>query len=684
MFIIDRLGWENIGRFVEPQTIELSSLGNLVQIDGINKNTGGGSGAAKSTIFHAWDYLLGFNKIPAGKLQSRLTKNGISVWAEGSLDGKPIKISRSKAKGLSIEGAGLDMSGNSKLAEENLDIILAMPRELFRKICHKRQKEGGFFLSFTPKETNEFLMDCLNLSHLKSKAEIIDKKLKTLLLEKETADKALISNTEGLTATQSAVKGVGTPPAQEVHPDVVERLKTASNLSEMALTTLMSAQRLQTEELNKIRPDLSITMYSKADYEQYNVQLQEIRDVIQKAGMVEIERMNRAKQELAALNLKKSSLQHQCVIGLSLKKDAVNIAAQIKKIRDAICPTCEQSWFTENAKTSELNLLEQLKQIRPQIENGQVAETELNNEVEPKINAILPDTVARTVNVKAEKDQEEVLLAHIASEKEKETRHNFAENSRIKTVSDQFSLKLRELQENQSKEQQLVRGQSDLDKSVWTQANFKMTGFNTAKQRYEQSVKDLEAQESRYADKVFSLTAQTSDLAQKILMVEEGRRALKIFVSCSFDDALETISKEATRIIRNIPNMANATIQLEGTRETGKGAIKEEVTAVIHSDGEEDIPIETFSGGERSALDLAIDLAVIDLIESVSGKGINFFILDEPFTGLGPVEIEMALEVLKNSNSSKKLIIVDHNQEVKEMVSNRIVVIRDGAFSTIA
>lgn len=682
MLNIDRFGWEAIGRFIEPQVIEISSLGNLIQIDGKNNNTGGSSASAKSTIFHAWDYLLGFNKIPAGKLQSRLTKNGIAVWAEGTLDGKPIKISRSKAKGLVIEGAGHDVSGNSKLAEETLDKILAMPRELARKICHKRQKEGGFFLDFGPKETNDFLMDCLNLNELKAKAAKIEEKLKALIKEKEAVDKSLLSNREGLIATQNAVKGLGEPPVQDIHPEVVEKLKAALNISEVNLTGVLGAHKTELAELNKTRPQVSVTAFNRADLDNYEKQLREIRDAITKVGLAEVERVNKAKQDLAALNLRKSKLQHVIVTGLALKKDAENIAAQIKKIRESVCPTCAQVWNT--GKSHEENLIEQLKKIKPQIEAGRASEIELLNEVDPAINEMLQTAIQRPINVDAERAQESNLLAYVNSEKEKEKAHNLAENSRIKAISDQFSQKSLELGHKHQREADLARGQVDLDRRTYDAANLKLQTFKAAKARYEQSSIDLKAQEAKYAAEVARLEASAADLAMKILMTEEGKRALKIFISCSFDDALETISKEATRIIRHIPNMANATIQLEGQRETGKGAVKEEVTAVIHVDGEEGVPIETLSGGERSALDLAIDLAVIDLIESVSGKGMNFFILDEPFTGLGPVEIEMALEVLKNSNSNKKLIIVDHHSEVKQMVHNSIVVERTGAISTLA
>jgi DNA repair exonuclease SbcCD ATPase subunit len=129
--------------------------------------------------------------------------------------------------------------------------------------------------------------------------------------------------------------------------------------------------------------------------------------------------------------------------------------------------------------------------------------------------------------------------------------------------------------------------------------------------------------------------------------------------------------------------MQTATIQLEGTRETKEGTVREEVTAVLSIDGEQGVPIKSLSGGERSAMDLAIDLAVIDFLESETGKGMNIFILDEPFTGLGPAEIEPILELLQNSNLSKKIIIVDHNEIVKQSISNKITVVRTGEFSQV-
>ena len=127
----------------------------------------------------------------------------------------------------------------------------------------------------------------------------------------------------------------------------------------------------------------------------------------------------------------------------------------------------------------------------------------------------------------------------------------------------------------------------------------------------------------------------------------------------------------------------HSTVRLVGTKETKDGKVKEEVNAVIDSDGEESIPMKSFSGGEESAIDLAVDLAVIDFVENRANKGIDIFILDEPFTGLDSVNIEQILEVLKNANINKKLMIVDHNPIIAEFMSDKIKVVRTGATSVI-
>jgi DNA repair exonuclease SbcCD ATPase subunit len=129
--------------------------------------------------------------------------------------------------------------------------------------------------------------------------------------------------------------------------------------------------------------------------------------------------------------------------------------------------------------------------------------------------------------------------------------------------------------------------------------------------------------------------------------------------------------------------MANAVIFFENSKETKTGSIKNEVNAVMNLEGDSSIPIKTLSGGERTSADFAIDLAVGEMIENMTQKGVNFLIIDEGFDGLDSISKIECLEILKNLNTDKKILMVDHSSEVKEMLCDTIVVKRIGEKSVI-
>jgi DNA repair exonuclease SbcCD ATPase subunit len=129
--------------------------------------------------------------------------------------------------------------------------------------------------------------------------------------------------------------------------------------------------------------------------------------------------------------------------------------------------------------------------------------------------------------------------------------------------------------------------------------------------------------------------------------------------------------------------METACLTFEIFKETKSGSIKEEVSANLSMDNEESVPVKSLSGGERATIDLAVDLAVIDMIEERTGKGLNIFILDEPFDGLDSICKERCLAVLTNHGTNKKIGLVDHSNETKELVSSRVTVVRSGQESSI-
>lgn len=682
MLKLKTLTLNGIGRFVEPQTIDFTTLGNLVQVDGQNNNTGGSSGAGKSTVFHGLDFLFGLNdNIPNTALQSRLTKDALTVSGEFDWDGTPVTIERGKK--LSVQIGDTLTKGSNALAEEAIDSLLGMDRKLFRKMLHKRQKEGGFFLQFTPKQTHEFLSSILGLGDLKAKTEIVDKKIKELndLLTKLRtnhmgAEAAYKANLNALTA-------VGPAPAKEITQEVVVGLKAQLDAAQAALEPIRQAHGLDMEALEIHRPQGTVQPYDYTLQNELRAKVQSVQNHLNFLLDNERARKTTVNNQINELRVQKVRSDTLATRGPKALEEALACASEIKKIQASLCPTCEQTWVTEQAKIREAALIAKAKALGLEIAAGNEAAAN-STQISAKITELSGQLENRYDGMAEANEEMANLTQLIINDKSKEQEWTGSQNTKNQAATADFIAKQRALMVRHNAEMATVNGQIQVANAAFQAAVQKMQSYAAQLANYEKTVQNLNQADQAYQAAMVKATQDLAAISDELALAEESKKMIKSFASCAFDGALDEVSEMATRIVRAIPTMANATIQLEGIRETQDGKQNEEVNAVISMDGEINIPIKTFSGGERSSIDLAIDLAVIDLLENKTNKGIDLFVLDEPFTGLDTVGIEMALEVLKNSNSRKRLVIVDHNPEVKQMVASKLVVVRDGVTSKIA
>ena len=682
MLKLKTLKFKNIGRFVEEQIVDFSSLSGLIQADGQNNNTKGSSAAGKTTLFLALEYLLGINDTPVTILQSRLTKEALYVEGEFDLDGTPLTIARSK-KGLIISTAP-ETQGSSKLAEEALDKILGMPRDLFRVLTHKRQKEGGFFLNFTPKETHAFLVDAKGLEEHAKRAEEIDKDVKVLEESLKLAEFTVRASEVGLQSTLEALSTIGEPPApSSVCQGEILILKTHLQEAQDLVKATEQIHLKEKADLAKEKPASAYVSFDYSKIAHIDSQLADLQLRYRAIERAETARQSAVKDKSNALLIKLASTRTAIHNGEQTKKEAQRIVLELKKLKEGQCPTCEQSWVTEIAKVKEKQLLLAFETQKALILAGVTAveEAKVLQESQAALAAELtPRSDPELMNIAL---KEQTLKLNLEQERKNESDYNTLENQKIAQSNYAYIEKLNALSSKQSVEMSDVQNALSIEKQELSKALQIYEAASLAAKRYQDTLDSLNSQKAKKEIELYDNKHKEKDLKEKIDIVLEAKALVKSFISCSFDEALESIGDKATTIIRGVPNMSTATIQLEGCRETKEGKVKEEVTAVIHMDGEQAIPIKSLSGGERSAVDLAIDLAVIDFLEDATGKGMDLFILDEPFTGLDPVNIEQILEVLQTSNLNKKLIIVDHNEIIKQFVQNKILVIRDGDTSNV-
>jgi DNA repair exonuclease SbcCD ATPase subunit len=208
--------------------------------------------------------------------------------------------------------------------------------------------------------------------------------------------------------------------------------------------------------------------------------------------------------------------------------------------------------------------------------------------------------------------------------------------------------------------------------------------YQEAIKNYERDCENIGIKIQNFKTDLEARVNELNDIEQKVILSEESIRLIKNYTLQKFQDTLSYIGNRATEIINMIPNMVNAVISFENAKQTKTGSIKNEVNAVINLEGDSKVPIKTLSGGERTSADFAVDLAIGEMIESITQKGVNLLIIDEGFDGLDSISKIECLEILKNLNTDKKILMVDHSSEVKEMVCDIIKVKRINEESCVA
>ena len=677
------LSFSGIGRFVEKQTVDFSNRDKLLQVDGKNENTGGSSGAGKSTIFHALDYLLGIGDVPSTTLQSRLTKNGMNVEAELEIDGKKVAVSRSKKDGLTITIDDQTISGNVKVAEERLESLIGIPKKIFKKMIHKKQKEGGFFLNLTAKESYDFLTKALGLDDLTGKVASIDqdiKKNKDELIKLEKHRSILESEIDTSKSDVDSFCLSSEKPSQvyieecqwklnnfdknistlqielETIQENLEKEKPVKKIADVAgLTALL--QKLETDKstLEHIRnKDLTITQSNKV------MLLQDIKQIEAKLNRIPF-----LKQQISKLiEEMKNCMEHKT------------------HIERSECPTCRQSWVGNSAQ-NELQITQnRIEKVKSDILELK-SQIELESEISYNLNKKNTDLAQLDLTIKDTELNYSRKISDVIVElsNTKNTISNIQNQ-----IDSEYSQQFNQFKLDFMAKTQRITSLISEEKAIRSSVSNELDSLRRQMQLYEKSLQMRKILESKMEKQISDLRIvkeSINEIQKNILIAEESKRLIKSYSLQKFQETLDSIGETSSDILRNVPNMSTASIYFEGCRETNSGSIKEEVTAFINMDGESDIDIKSLSGGERTSVDLAVDLAVIDVLENKAGKGADFFILDEPFDGLDSVGRAAVVDIIKGIDSGKRIIIVDHGVETKEIISDKITVIRNGELSYV-
>lgn len=146
----------------------------------------------------------------------------------------------------------------------------------------------------------------------------------------------------------------------------------------------------------------------------------------------------------------------------------------------------------------------------------------------------------------------------------------------------------------------------------------------------------------------------------------------KGFLGSIFDEILAEITEETNAILASVANTAHVTIHFTSESTTLKGSVRKEIKPVVTIGGYQANLESGASGGMLTSIDLAVDLAVANVVSRRTNSWPGWMILDESFEGLDPVSKESCIEMLSRHAENRLIVVVDHASETKELFSQSI------------
>lgn len=148
-----------------------------------------------------------------------------------------------------------------------------------------------------------------------------------------------------------------------------------------------------------------------------------------------------------------------------------------------------------------------------------------------------------------------------------------------------------------------------------------------------------------------------------------GKDGIQAIIIENVIDELENYANNTLSKICNEPT----SLKVRTQKETEKGSWSETFDIEVTSGGRTD-EFETFSGGEKFRISFALRLALSKILSKRMGGTLQFLLLDEVSSSLDDKGLEMFIGIVKQLGEELKIMVITHDEKLKEMFDDLIIV----------
>ncbi len=631
-FKINKLEIENFRSIQDKVTLNIKS--GLFSIEGINyTETNSTNGSGKSTLISALFWALTgsslTNEVLADEVVNlKVNKNcRVSVYIETEKD--EIKITRvrkdtEKGNNLFLEINGQDLSCH-KVADtqDRINKLIKIPFDLLRNTIIMTSGMDSAFSSLTPQQRIQTLESIRDYS--------IWEKIRD---EANKDSKVYITQLSNNNLEISSLNG---------------KIDTYKNLTEKAKEEKISLESGSTiSELDneiEIAKKSKLTHYEKIKQKEIEISEFKKNNIIPDSSDI-VQKMNNITNTVSDLKAQVTKEKQELEVKIKdleySKKDIQREVTLLERwFKEDTCPTCGKKLDrTENEITEKSNTLEQYNNQLLIISNQmtEYINKKENNELEVTIDKQIADKRVEYSQLQAE-------LNNIKSIKEKsDQQYDKLQDAlrELQTIYNAFDIELGKLNSKKNSYQEKIdRCISDI------------STYELEIEEKQSKVKELEKENID-----LSVKKSLSDFYYKLLGAKGELRPYLLNKDIAY------LNNRMQFYIGRFFKNTEVSLLLNGASID----IKIQADNVIKS-------ISSLSGGEKKRVDISIQLALYDLIQTVSQSKFNLLCLDEIESLLDPIGCEQLIEIIEDKAENIETVWwITNHPSVKESIPQKILV----------
>lgn len=382
-------------------------------------------------------------------------------------------------------------------------------------------------------------------------------------------------------------------------------------------------------------------------------------------------KMRRVKQDISSCEDSIEELEQV------IEKSEASIKENDKKLLElqetvgTPCPVCGKPLDEDHITDAVEELQNQIGEFQNKIEDSQDAIDSKKNEIK-ELQKTLEDIQESLDEIEEELENYQELLKKVQERQKKE--HKIDDD--ILDKERQYT-KIERQHNSKSSSKDTLQSQIELLKKQIQDVKSEENPYKTQVKDYQKQIQDMTESYSEL-DAEYDILSSDEEVLN-FWLTGFSNSGIK---SMLLDDITPFLNKRANKYLQALSG-DRLSVNFTTQTQLKSGEMREKFQIEVNNEDGGDSYMAN-SSGEKKRVDIAINLALQDLVSSRANKKINMIFLDEALDALDNCGVDDVLNLLSEVAKDKSSVfVISHNENIQTAFENFLVVTKKNGYSTV-